>query len=205
MHAFIGRMTLLFLCLIITFFLVNKVKLPDFFFKIKEELQYEIFANDEPPQRTQFYEFSAEEQKELRCLAENIYFEARGEPFEGMLGVAFVTLNRVKDERYPNTICGVVKQKKYSTCQFSWWCEERPRHISRNQLLTKYNNLVYNDILQIAIMVTNNYGKFIDPTLGALFYHADYVNPRWRHLQRVTKIGKHIFYIERPITTAMRN
>lgn len=53
---------------------------------------------------------------DLECLAKNIYFEARGESLDGQLAVGHVTLNRVEDSRWPNTICGVV----YQPSQFSW-------------------------------------------------------------------------------------
>lgn len=144
-------------------------------------------------------------QKELRCLAENIYFEARSEPTEGMLAVAFVTMNRVNDSRYPNTICEVVKQKtkvvsignKRVVCQFSWWCESTPHYISSNNLLTNNPNLKYNKIMSMTLMFYLNQEKMKDPTKGALFYHADYVRPNWKNLQQVIQIGRHIFYEER--------
>ena len=144
-------------------------------------------------------------QKQLHCLAENIYFEARNEPVEGMLAVAFVTMNRVNDSRYPNTICEVVKQKtriekigdRRVVCQFSWWCESTPHHISSNNLLTNSNNKKYNEIMSLSLMFYLNQEKMKDPTQGALFYHADYVSPNWRNLRQVTQIGRHIFYEER--------
>lgn len=138
--------------------------------------------------------FTSDIKEELRCLAENIYFEARNEPVEGMLAVAFVTMNRVESPNYPNTICGVVKQKIRRTCQFSWYCESTPHHISTNRLLTSDTNQVYNEILRLSIMFYANYENMNDLTKGALFYHADYVNPRWRNVQKTTKIGRHIFY-----------
>ena len=68
---------------------------------------------------------------DVHCLAENIYHEARGESTAGKMAVALVTLNRVEDKRFPNTVCGVVKQTKYypsgridlHSCQFSWYCD----------------------------------------------------------------------------------
>ena len=69
--------------------------------------------------------------KQLTCLATNIYFEARNEPFAGQFAVALVTLNRVNDTAFPNTICDVVYQgihtsdgfPKRDRCQFSWYCD----------------------------------------------------------------------------------
>ena len=60
---------------------------------------------------------------EIFCLEKNIYFESRDQPWIGQIDVAQVTLNRVKDGRFPNTICKVVKQRKNRTCQFSWYCD----------------------------------------------------------------------------------
>lgn len=110
--------------------------------------------------------------KELECLATNVYREARGEPFAGQVAVAKVTLNRVKDERYPKTICKVV----YQRYQFSW--------------TAKYHNVVYDmNSLTAAITAITSKSKF-----KATHYHATYVNPRW-NLKRIAKIGNHIFYV----------
>jgi spore germination cell wall hydrolase CwlJ-like protein len=128
-----------------------------------------------------------ESQKQVDCLAQNIYFEAGHEPHEGKMAVALVTLNRLQDPRFPKDICSVVKQKVKSTCQFSWFCE-RKKNIKEE---------VYDSSKQMAIYVYANYEKLKDITHGALFYHADYVNPRWRGLEVTTKIGRHIFYKER--------
>jgi spore germination cell wall hydrolase CwlJ-like protein len=138
-------------------------------------------------------------QKEIRCLADNIYFEAGYEPEKGQKAVAFVTLNRVKSGVFPETICGVVKQKTTSVCQFSWYCEERPKRLSYSGDLTPRQELVYNDIRNLAIHVYANYDKIQDPTKGALFYHADYVNPRWKNMIHTATIGRHIFYIRKDL------
>lgn len=145
---------------------------------------------------------SSHAQREMVCLAENIYFEARNEPIEGMYAVAFVTMNRVHSGSFPNTICDVVKQKtkvesignQRVVCQFSWYCEPKPKHISQNRLLTKDTNQVYNEILRLSIFFYANYERMKDPTKGALFYHADYVNPKWKNVQKTVQIGRHIFY-----------
>ena len=64
---------------------------------------------------------------EVKCLAQNIYWEARNQSIQGMYAVADVTLNRVKDKRWPSTVCEVVKQRKNAggrwICQFSWYCD----------------------------------------------------------------------------------
>jgi spore germination cell wall hydrolase CwlJ-like protein len=149
-----------------------------------------------------FTSLNSHTQREMICLAENIYFEARNEPIEGMYGVAFVTMNRVHSNLFPNTICDVVKQKtrvesignSRVVCQFSWYCESKPKYISQNRLLTKDSNIAYNEILQLAIFFYVNYETMKDPTMGAIFYHADYVNPRWKNVQKTVQIGRHIFY-----------
>ena len=70
--------------------------------------------------------------KELWCLATAIYFEARGESYRGQVAVAQVVLNRVKDHRYPDTICGVVfqNQSRRNSCQFSFACDGIPETIN---------------------------------------------------------------------------
>ena len=68
--------------------------------------------------------------EETYCMSLNIYYEARGESWRGKTAVAHVTLNRVKHEKYPNTVCGVVLQAKLwkgnpirDMCQFAWYCD----------------------------------------------------------------------------------
>ena len=172
-------------------------------FAVTKFTKHEVEAAPTPQKITiPFTSLSSHTQREMICLAENIYFEARNEPIEGMYGVAFVTMNRVHSGLFPDTICDVVKQKtkvksignKRVVCQFSWYCESKPKHISQNRLLTKDTNQVYNEILQLSIFFYANYERMKDPTMGALFYHADYVNPRWRNVTKTVQIGRHIFY-----------
>jgi len=134
-----------------------------------------------------YTQLTPEAKIQVDCLAENIYYEAGYEPRDGQIAVAMVTLNRVQDPQFPKDICSVVKQKVKSTCQFSWFCE----HNKRIQ-----NNSVYIQAREVALMVYANYEKMHDMTSGALFYHADYVNPRWK-LERTAVIGRHIFYKQR--------
>ena len=86
------------------------------------------------------YQLTSDAKREIACLAENIYFEAAHEPENGQLAVAFVTMNRVNSGKFADSICGVVKQKIGSTCQFSWWCESKPYAMSTNHVLTKTSN-----------------------------------------------------------------
>jgi spore germination cell wall hydrolase CwlJ-like protein len=134
-----------------------------------------------------YTQLTSEAKTQVDCLAENIYYEAGFEPRDGKIAVAMVTLNRVQNPQFPKDICSVVKQKTKSTCQFSWFCE----HNKRIQ-----NNSAYNQAREIALLVYANYEKMHDMTSGALFYHADYVNPRWK-LERTVVIGRHIFYKQR--------
>lgn len=125
---------------------------------------------------------------QLRCLALNIYHEARGEPVSGQYAVGHVVMNRVSDKRYPNSICAVVRQggeiKRYR-CQFSWWCDGRSDRPTDND--------AWRASMRMAMEIYLGYSK--DPTGGAMWYHADYVSPRWRNFfRRGPKIGQHIFY-----------
>jgi spore germination cell wall hydrolase CwlJ-like protein len=135
--------------------------------------------------------------RQIRCLAKNVYFEARNEPTLGQIAVAFVTLNRVESRHFPNTVCGVVEERTRHICQFSWYCESRPRYIYQNDILTLRDDPVYNRIVKLIKDVYLNHEKLDDPTRGSLFYHADYVEKRKigvRNLSFETKIGRHIFY-----------
>lgn len=124
--------------------------------------------------------------KEVDCLAENIYHEAGYESEKGQVAVALVTMNRVNDERFPKHICEVVKQKTNGTCQFSWYCMK----VALNK-----RSEAYQQSLKAALHVYANYDLIDDFTKGSLYYHADYVNPRWK-LNRTVVIGRHIFYKE---------
>lgn len=128
-------------------------------------------------------------ERQLACLAKNIYYEAGSEPFEGKVAVAQVTINRVESGQFPNDICKTIYQKNVFyekvVCQFSWYCDRaatvRPIH--------KGN---YEESMTAAKKVLLE--GFRLPSLeSALYYHADYVNPGWRK-EKVAKIGRHIFY-----------
>lgn len=119
---------------------------------------------------------------ELSCLAKNIYHEARGESSKGQLAVVAVTLNRVNSQRYPSTICGVVKQKY----QFSWVHDPKTKSV-HPAVLERYKSLAFDYLTQ--------YHDGVDPTNGAMFYHAYYVKPYWsRNKKPVAVIGSHSFY-----------
>nr|WP_250889035.1 cell wall hydrolase [Mesorhizobium sp. dw_380] len=129
--------------------------------------------------------FSNPEQK---CLANGIYFEARGESVRGQAAVAQVILNRVRNPAYPNSICGVVYQNDswFNRCQFSFACDGRKKRIE--------NPVAYKTAQDIAMAVTA--GKIFIPEVGSsTHYYAQYVHPGWaRTMEKMTKIGLHIFY-----------
>ncbi len=122
---------------------------------------------------------------ELHCLALNIYHEAGAESWTGKQAVAAVTLNRVKSDSFPKSVCGVVKQRDKNSCQFSWWCQ-KPKSPPRD-------SDAWQDSLEIARKTLE--GQHKDPTQGALYFHATRVKPDWsRTYKKTTRIGNHIFY-----------
>lgn len=132
--------------------------------------------------------------KQIECLADNIYHESRGESIKGQVAVGFVTLNRTKDQSFPDTVCGVVKEKKSGTCQFSWYCEDDKKRHSKKKLVDKLEDDVYYDIKKLAERVYDYHEYLNDPTGGSLYYHADYVKVKVKGKKRKAVIGKHIFY-----------
>lgn len=135
-----------------------------------------------------------EEYPQHYCLALNIYFEARGSTLADRAAVANVVINRVNDRRYPDTICGVVKQgirgsdgnMLRNQCQFSWYCD------GKSDVPTDTDMWVSSQMLAWSMIED---GKYRGLTEGATHYHATYVNPRWaRELQLIGRIGEHIFY-----------
>lgn len=137
--------------------------------------------------------------QDVSCLALNIYHEARGQSIAGQIAVGQVTLNRVKDNRFPNTICEVVMQGPHRAswkgtgemipvrhrCQFSWYCDGKSDKIKQRK--------AYNQIVSLSQIIIDQ--DMIDITSGATHYHAYYVSPAWaRSKKRTTKIEDHIFY-----------
>lgn len=139
--------------------------------------------------------------KEIHCLAQNIYFEARNQNNEGMKAVAHVTINRRNDFRYPNTICNVVKQAVYKNgrpvkykCQFSWWCDGKHERI--------INKASYGTAIRIARELLFSLNR-IDNTFGSTHYHRIDVSPQWASsLLPTIRIGVHQFYVWPTISMA---
>ena len=134
--------------------------------------------------------------KELHCLALNVYFEARDQDPDGQFAVADVVMHRVNHSNYPDTICGVVKQGVYHTwspdmprkdmCHFHWYCDRLS------------DNPIDSDAFEAAMYVATTVLKdpdYIPVIEYALMYHADYMVPYWAgSYQKITSIGQHVFY-----------
>ena len=145
---------------------------------------------------------------DLDCLATNAYFEANTQSLAGQIAIVLVVLNRVKSEKFPNTICEVVlegpvkeswKTRKDKTltdderifypvknrCQFSWYCDGVKDVINNREIW-----------LDIKIHIE----EFLDTerydfTEGSIHYHAYYVSPEWADEKKLTTIiGDHLFY-----------
>ena len=132
----------------------------------------------------------------VMCLALNLYFEARDQPVVGQLAVGFSTMNRVADERYPDTVCEVVKQAKYNAwdmenpirhrCQYSWFCDGMGDTPTDGKAM-----------LEATILAQNiYYGRVTDISNGATHYHATWIDtPYWAdEMTVVFTIDEHIFY-----------
>lgn len=130
--------------------------------------------------------------KQLECLALNIYKEAGYEPFEGKVAVAQVTINRANHPDFPKDICQVVYQKNIfyqkTVCQFSWYCDS----VHKNRAV---NPAAFSESYEVAKKVLLENFR-LSGMKDALYYHADYVNPKWNK-EKVGKIGRHIFYKEK--------
>jgi spore germination cell wall hydrolase CwlJ-like protein len=129
-------------------------------------------------------------QRDIKCLALNIYHEARGETTTGQMAVAKVTLNRVASKRYPGTVCDVVYEKRWDKIRkryigaFSWTEFDEPPKVTSKEWYRAWDvaEAVYNDQDKIDLG-------------GALFYHAKHIKPSWaRKKKPVKRIGSHVFY-----------
>ena len=139
-------------------------------------------------------------QDQAKCLADNMYFEARNQAWRGIIAVGMVTLNRVSDNRFPDILCDVVKQGPTSKwwfktkgkivpirhkCQFSWYCDGKSDRI--------WNEDAFARAFIIAKrVIAGQYDGYLE---GATHYHATYVNPDWAKTKTlITQVGDHIFY-----------
>jgi len=150
--------------------------------------------------------------EEIRCMADNIFFEGRGESIKGQIAIGLVTMNRVNSNRFPNSVCNVVKQgpihpynsslPKRHKCQFSWWCDGKPDRIDllhpngkKKGKIIEPTYTAYIRAVRNAILVLG--GAVNDFTSGATFYYAhNLVTPKWAKsdkLKKVMKIDNHTF------------
>lgn len=121
--------------------------------------------------------------RQVICLAKNIWHESRGEPAYGQLAVALVTLNRMESQWWPKTVCEVV----YQSGQFSWTMTPALRN-------AKPNGDQWEQIVLLAATVLHRKDLFDDITHGATYFHANYVRPGWSNVEKTTRLGAHVFY-----------
>lgn len=122
------------------------------------------------------YQTQTLSKQQLECLSKAAYFESKGESDDGMLAVIHTTLNRVKDARFPNTICGVVHQKS----QFSW-VKHNPKVKEKEQ---------YERAKRLAQEAVD--GKHRDTSRGALYFNSLHKRPKGTVC--TVRIGGHSFY-----------
>lgn len=122
---------------------------------------------------------------DVDCLAEALYFEARGTGETGLRAVGEVIVNRAIDTRFPDSICGVVDQRYNGSCQFSYRCDGHPEEFT--------DAIAYANAQSVAHTLLSDRGE--DITKGALFFHAASMAPGWfGTLSRHGLFGGNIFY-----------
>jgi spore germination cell wall hydrolase CwlJ-like protein len=126
------------------------------------------------------------QESDLQCLALNVYWEGRSEPLEGQRAIAHLTLNRVAHGKFPKTVCDVVDQGVgKQACQFQWRCDSKTD--------APLNRAQWARALAVAREALA--GKSADPTKGAVYLHAHYVQPSWFSTRQLTtRIAGHVFY-----------
>lgn len=130
----------------------------------------------------------------IECLALNIYHESRSESRLSQFAVTQVVFNRTDSPRFPDSVCGVVKEGLYqgghpirNRCQFSWYCD------GHND--DPVDRVAWGDAVELATWMLTARDYLPQLVGNALWYHADYVNPRWSRVrERVLKVDSHIFY-----------
>lgn len=143
-----------------------------------------------------FYSLSSKA-NDLDCLVEAVYYEARSEGIIPKIAVANVILQRVKDKRYPSTICDVVHQGKKrngrmirNKCQFSYYCDGKSEKFKELDALL--------EVIDTSELILN--GVMLEQTIGATHYHTFHVSPHWSHSPTFIKLGRvgsHIFYLDK--------
>lgn len=157
---------------------------------------FSLFMTNEKPTEEiqQPVNLTSKEHPQEYCLAQNIYFEARGSTLADRAAVADVTLNRVQANGFPSTICGVVKQARHdkqgnlvkNQCQFSWYCDGKKKFIK--------DAAAWDDAKELAWNIIHN-KTYRGITEGATHYHTAKIKPYWRKaFTEVAQIGAHIYY-----------
>lgn len=129
--------------------------------------------------------------QEIECLAQAVYFEARGESEKGRQGVAAVVMNRVGHGSFPDTVCGVVRQGgETPPCQFSWYCDGKPEQAREPE--------AWAEAKRIAELAFDR--KLPDPTNGALYFHHLDAKPDWKDVfDQTARIDGHLYYKPRSL------
>ena len=196
-HIKEGNMKKLFICFALMFSFSFPLGSAGTYYE--DKLVWDNFGSQSVPNYTSLNIVLENRAKQVECLAKNIYFEARNEPFAGQFAVALVTLNRVYDDTFPNTVCDVVYQgihtkdgfPKRDRCQFSWYCDGASDEVR--------NLVAFNSTQKIANLAMISYSSMksqgLDYTEGAIYYHTHEIKPRWSNsYPKVGRIGDHIFY-----------
>jgi spore germination cell wall hydrolase CwlJ-like protein len=126
--------------------------------------------------------------KSEKCLAEAIYFEARGEAVRGQIAVAQVVMNRTFSGFYPNTVCGVVYQNKHRhlACQFTFACDNNPDVINEPDMWDRAKKIA-------KAMLDGQ--LWLPEVAKSTHYHAYWVHPSWvAEMKKMYKFGVHTFY-----------
>ena len=135
---------------------------------------------DSLPEMVEHFAANDPRDEQIDCLARAIYFETRGEPLQGQLAVAEVIINRAEHRRFPSSYCAVIKQHR----QFSFVKGGRIPQPNRSSRAWQK---------AVAVARIADAGHHETDMSDALFFHANYVSPRWR-LKRMGSIGNHVFY-----------
>ena len=156
-------------------------------------------------------------EKDIECLARNIFYESRGEPLEGKVAVGVVTINRSQDPRYPNSVCGVIKQKTVHTVPHQTTVTTYPTENTEERVTETKTTVIQRVVCQFSWvcskvrepkaddpmwlesqqvareLAVGGFPQFRDKYKDAYHFHAVYVSPGWK-LQRIGRVGNHIFY-----------
>jgi spore germination cell wall hydrolase CwlJ-like protein len=134
--------------------------------------------------------------QDVYCLTRNAYYEAYGDSQMSQIAVTHVVLNRMNANGFPKKACEVVYQKnknpetEKTVCQFSWTCDRK----LMGNLPAKEASRWHESLEAVQEALKMYYYRQVDVTQGSTFYHATYVNPGWRGVEKVTTIGSHIYY-----------